>query len=1029
MGEPLKQDDDQERKFFTAQDRANERWGIGEDQERAMPVENEDESRSARERADERWGTNSEELKSLESNADDGFGGRAESDEQESLASSTLWNNSDGNKKGKIRGFLRGKKKKATLGLVGALAGGGLLVSTLMGPALIINQLREMMLDVGSIQNSQSLRYRRKNIHKIGDMFTKDGRRGGKIIADMERSGYQFRFDRQTGEMTEIINPRGQQIAGDAIAVHLSDYVEVAHPLRTSKWKTKRMEAFYGRYKVSRVSPVVRVDGDPEDPDRAVNRRVFAEVNDGEVDTTLRGGLDESDENLTDEERTARAQQNAEHEALTRNEPTFDDIANQLEEGVPIEELTEEQRLLLRASSGIDQDVANLMDNIGKNTSMFGTIRNLFSSTDLADKVCTVQNRMAGVEAAARNYRALGMLRYATTFIKAGDKSRASSISSGNIDPGMFNALMKRVTAVDANGNGLGASPGFAYMAKKKFSKSDNEAFKGNYGVDGKLSGSQKTIKDATDRVPGINPRSCGVIQNPVTQIGVAVVELGAGIFTGGASAAATQGAKTTVTTAFKNGIKRILTKQLARSLATGVALEISFEGIMALTQSYAEKSMAVNFTGQEKGGELGYILAGGAGTLNKQRSLHAGMVPATAEQYAQSQTTMLAEKAAERENQSFATRMFDYNNHDSLVFKAATHATTLPTTPDGVLASMANSISSFPNLISTMFGSIFINFMPSTDAQSTDEVSYDTLEVKGKTLATDPVGNLLPIIRPDIEAIDPISNRDELIAANHINETSYEPLSDVFLDHMKNCVEGVDTLTVIENHSDGDVATDCLAQENLTKKFKAHLLYLDMLDGIDAALFPEEIGDASVSAPAPSTTTPTVGNTVDTSCAQGTVDLGPTEGYKNGEKYSIRLCGIPNIPSSGREDTGGIARVNSTASSQWLNLGTEAAASGIQLRAASSFRSNEEQTRLYGCYRSGTCNNGNVAALPGRSNHQFGFAIDIDITAGKDPSLTQCQANPGRYPVYQWLAANSAKHGISANVTSECWHWSIGGN
>ena len=56
--------------------------------------------------------------------------------------------------------------------------------------------------------------------------------------------------------------------------------------------------------------------------------------------------------------------------------------------------------------------------------------------------------------------------------------------------------------------------------------------------------------------------------------------------------------------------------------------------------------------------------------------------------------------------------------------------------------------------------------------------------------------------------------------------------------------------------------------------------------------------------------------------------------------------------------------------------------------------------------------------AIPGRSLHEIGLAIDI--TAGGRTITAQT-------PAFRWLAANAARYGF-VNLPSEAWHWSITG-
>src|SRR5690606_665297 len=91
-----------------------------------------------------------------------------------------------------------------------------------------------------------------------------------------------------------------------------------------------------------------------------------------------------------------------------------------------------------------------------------------------------------------------------------------------------------------------------------------------------------------------------------------------------------------------------------------------------------------------------------------------------------------------------------------------------------------------------SIFASIGILLNGKANAQSNDEISYDSLYVEGvdKTLATDTAGNLVPIMRTDIENIDPEENIRYLAASGDINDQEpYEPKSERFKNHRKNCV------------------------------------------------------------------------------------------------------------------------------------------------------------------------------------------------------------------------------------------------
>jgi peptidoglycan hydrolase-like protein with peptidoglycan-binding domain len=59
------------------------------------------------------------------------------------------------------------------------------------------------------------------------------------------------------------------------------------------------------------------------------------------------------------------------------------------------------------------------------------------------------------------------------------------------------------------------------------------------------------------------------------------------------------------------------------------------------------------------------------------------------------------------------------------------------------------------------------------------------------------------------------------------------------------------------------------------------------------------------------------------------------------------------------------------------------------------------------------------TAATPGASNHGWGLALDIAEEYDNDPA-----PDPIRQAFVNWLCANAARYGISAELQSESWHW-----
>ena len=117
---------------------------------------------------------------------------------------------------------------------------------------------------------------------------------------------------------------------------------------------------------------------------------------------------------------------------------------------------------------------------------------------------------------------------------------------------------------------------------------------------------------------------------------------------------------------------------------------------------------------------------------------------------------------------------------------------------------------------------------------------------------------------------------------------------------------------------------------------------------------------------------------------------------YRGGSSYSIQVIHVGGKPTT------------KTTGHAFLKMQAAANAEGVRLSLTSGFRTMAEQKHLYGCYRSGSCNNGNLAARPGYSNHQSGTAVDVSTST--------------------WLARNASRFGFVRTVSKESWHYEYRG-
>ncbi len=110
----------------------------------------------------------------------------------------------------------------------------------------------------------------------------------------------------------------------------------------------------------------------------------------------------------------------------------------------------------------------------------------------------------------------------------------------------------------------------------------------------------------------------------------------------------------------------------------------------------------------------------------------------------------------------------------------------------------------------------------------------------------------------------------------------------------------------------------------------------------------------------------------------------------------------------------------------------------GVKITIASGFRSIPRQQYFWDCYRCGVgksaaqkakcCNNGNLAAAVGTSNHGGGTALDLNTDCGNQGPASAPWANPPKTcnssKVYKWLLTNGSKYGFIRTVKNEPYVW-----
>jgi hypothetical protein len=129
----------------------------------------------------------------------------------------------------------------------------------------------------------------------------------------------------------------------------------------------------------------------------------------------------------------------------------------------------------------------------------------------------------------------------------------------------------------------------------------------------------------------------------------------------------------------------------------------------------------------------------------------------------------------------------------------------------------------------------------------------------------------------------------------------------------------------------------------------------------------------------------------------------GPNACWQGGNYLGAKL--LVNIVGAGSE----MEQITFASLVPYLKLRDAAAQNHLELSIESGFRTFQKQAELFKLFQAGR---GNLAAEPGKSNHQHGQAFDLN-THGFDAD-----------PLYAWLKKNAPRLGFIRTVNKEHWHW-----
>lgn len=154
--------------------------------------------------------------------------------------------------------------------------------------------------------------------------------------------------------------------------------------------------------------------------------------------------------------------------------------------------------------------------------------------------------------------------------------------------------------------------------------------------------------------------------------------------------------------------------------------------------------------------------------------------------------------------------------------------------------------------------------------------------------------------------------------------------------------------------------------------------------------------------------------------------------GLRNGRIPANRLVPLANNEKTKKNEP---VLMIKEAAEAWNKVVADAKAANITLEYTDSYRSLEEQVRLYRTVgefkkeapRGSPLSEGLAARVPGQSTHGWGLTLDLQLI----PSQTSKENRPKAYAsrTYTWLKQNAPKYGFEDTVNTEPWHWEYVGS
>jgi hypothetical protein len=685
---------------------------------------------------------------------------------------------------------------------------------------------------------------------------------------------------------------------------------------------------------------------------------------------------------------------------------------------------------------------------------------NWFSVTgNFEDKICGTYNATRTVDFLIKTWRRRSLIAFAITFMNT-----AGSIKAGDATAEQVSDLGARMTEVlkDQTGEILQGSftDSFGYQyAAFNAGRGDMTANSGDFtmgtggGVWGligdMIQGVYSGISGALGDKDGSSiDKTCATVRSLGYQLasaGVGVlIEVGswvAGAFTGGAGKVGVEVAKTAIRESVKKisqfSIKKFMQKTFSKAMGKKIwefvknkktreflrafLVDYSFDLVLAYASEYmAELQTGVLDTttndGLPRGERMGDAVTPGLVAADSDNCSGSGCLPLSTEEALifaeQRQQSALAFAEEER----VGSNWWDISNS----------YTALGSISRNLSMSLygSNSVMSFVNKLSSLFGSsIRSTLSPSASALELNE----TYECGNKKIVES--GMACDVFENVPTGLTKILSPDQIPDGVYDMITdSGEPVPDTEYENFVNrCAERQDNPQIaapygaFSNEPVVPIGDDCMQekyaegnkqyQNYYYANLRAYARVQGQMDGSTMEYSGGTNGKEDGTTGPPGSYT--------AQCPANTNDLGIYDSAHDGDPntaISVRLCELTSIIGTpkGQYDPDMFTATGAIVSAKYADafqrMGEAAKADGVQM-SGKGIRSYEQQVYFWNCYQTKSCNNGNLAAQPGASNHENGTAIDFVITG----------------QTLNWLRAHGSEYGFK-ELSTEAWHWSPGG-